>query len=69
MISVEEALARTTEAFSPLPGEEVSLEKALGRVLAEDAYAAVSHPQPTFQPWTATPCVQKTWRKSRFRFQ
>ena len=44
MISVEEALARTTEAFSPLPGEEVSLEKALGRVLAEDAYAAVSHP-------------------------
>lgn len=44
MISVEEALERITEAFSPLPGEEVSLKEALGRVLAEDAQAAVSHP-------------------------
>ncbi len=44
MISVEDALARVTGAFSPLPGEEVSLENALGRVLAEDVCAAVSHP-------------------------
>ncbi|MBL6935213.1 MAG: molybdopterin molybdotransferase MoeA [Alphaproteobacteria bacterium] len=44
MISVEEAMARVTAAFAPLPGEEVSLENALGRVLAEDVHATVSHP-------------------------
>jgi len=44
MISVEEAMVRVTAAFAPLPGEEVSLENALGRVLAEDVHATVSHP-------------------------
>ena len=37
-------MARVTAAFAPLPGEEVSLENALGRVLAEDVHATVSHP-------------------------
>lgn len=37
-------MARVTAAFTPLPGEEVSLENALGRVLAEDVHATVSHP-------------------------
>jgi molybdopterin molybdotransferase len=44
MISVEDSLTRVTGAFSPLPGERVSLAEALGRVLDEDVHAAVSHP-------------------------
>ncbi len=35
MLSVEEALARITAAFKPLPAETVGLAEALGRVLAE----------------------------------
>lgn len=44
MISVEEALARITSAFKPLPAEMVSLGEALGRVLAEDVAARVTQP-------------------------
>lgn len=44
MISVEEALARVLALFSPLPGEEISLAQALGRVLAEDLAARRTQP-------------------------
>lgn len=44
MISVEEARARILAAFAPLPGELVSLDRALGRVLAEDVTARVTQP-------------------------
>ncbi len=44
MISVEEALARITGAFMPLPTEQVGLENALGRVLAADISARLSQP-------------------------
>ncbi|MDH3476435.1 MAG: molybdopterin molybdenumtransferase MoeA, partial [Rhodospirillales bacterium] len=47
MISVEQALARITAAFRPLPVETVSLGEALGRVLAEDVEARVSQPPQT----------------------
>lgn len=44
MLSVEEALARITAAFQPLPAETVGLTEALGRVLAEDVTARVTQP-------------------------
>jgi len=44
MISVEEAVARITGAFEPLPGETVALTDANGRVLAEDVSARVTQP-------------------------
>ena len=44
MISVEEAKARILAAFAPLPAEQVSLPRALGRVLAEDVVARVTQP-------------------------
>jgi molybdopterin molybdotransferase len=44
MLSVEEALARITAAFAPLPAETVGLNEALGRVLAEDVTARVTQP-------------------------
>jgi molybdopterin molybdotransferase len=44
MLSVEEALARITAAFRPLPAETVGLADALGRVLAEDVTARVTQP-------------------------
>jgi len=44
MLSVEEALARITGAFTPLAPETVALDAALGRVLAEDARARVTQP-------------------------
>ena len=44
MISVEEARARILAAFNPLPSETVSLDQALGRVLAEDVRARVTQP-------------------------
>ena len=44
MISVEEALARISGAFEPLPAETVGLSAALGRVLAEPVTARVSQP-------------------------
>jgi molybdopterin molybdotransferase len=44
MISVDEAVARVTAAFAPLPAETVPLEQALGRVLAEDMKAKLDQP-------------------------
>ncbi len=44
MIPVEEALARITGAFAPLPAETLGLGEALGRVLAEDAVARLTQP-------------------------
>jgi molybdopterin molybdotransferase len=44
MISVAEARGRILAEVKPLPGESVPLLEALGRVLAEDATAKVSHP-------------------------
>ena len=44
MISVEQAQRQICEAFRPLPAEQVGLADALGRVLAEDVTARLSHP-------------------------
>lgn len=44
MLPVQDAIARIAQAFEPLGPETVSLDEALGRVLAEDARARVSHP-------------------------
>ena len=44
MIAVEEALARITQAFAPLPSEWVALSNARGRVLAEDLVATRDQP-------------------------
>jgi molybdopterin molybdotransferase len=42
--SVDEALARILEIFSPLPAERVRLEDAYGRILAESVQAAYDLP-------------------------
>ena len=44
LLPVAEALARVTAAFEPLPGELISVADGLGRVLAEDIHARVTHP-------------------------
>jgi molybdopterin molybdotransferase len=44
MIPVEQAQREICSAFRPLPAEQVGLADALGRVLAEDVTARVSHP-------------------------
>ncbi len=44
MISVEEAIERIERAFSPLGAEMVSLDQALGRVLAEPLDARLTQP-------------------------
>ena len=44
MISVDEALGRILEHFSPLPAETLGLGEAFGRVLAEDIAARVTQP-------------------------
>jgi molybdopterin molybdotransferase len=44
MLAVEEALARITAAFAPLPAEWVHLAAARGRVLAEDLVATRDQP-------------------------
>lgn len=44
MISFEDALAVVLAAFRPLPAEIAGLQTVLGRVLAEDLVARVSHP-------------------------
>jgi molybdopterin molybdotransferase len=44
MISVDEALARILGAFSPLVGELVGIDRALGRVLAAPVTARLSQP-------------------------
>jgi len=44
MLSVDDAAARIAAAFSPRSSETVSIAKAAGRVLAEDAIAALDQP-------------------------
>lgn len=44
MISVEEAITRVTAPVRPVGAEVVALSEALGRVLAEDVAARLSHP-------------------------
>ncbi|MGI9434608.1 MAG: molybdopterin molybdotransferase MoeA [Geminicoccaceae bacterium] len=44
MISVEEALARITKAFAPLPSEWITLANARGRVLSKDLAATRDQP-------------------------
>src|ERR671922_1394292 len=44
MLSVEEAIQRIERAFSPLGSEMVSLDQALGRVLAEPLEAQLNQP-------------------------
>lgn len=44
MFAVEEALARITAAFAPLPAEWIQLAAARGRVLAEDLVASRDQP-------------------------
>jgi len=44
MLSVDEAQARIVAAFSPLSSERVKIDRALGRVLAEDAVARLTQP-------------------------
>jgi molybdopterin molybdotransferase len=44
LLSLAEAQARVLERVTPLPSEPVSIEDAAGRVLAEDALAAVDLP-------------------------
>ena len=44
LLTIDEALARILERVSPLPAETVAVVDALGRVLAEDAGAAVDLP-------------------------
>ena len=44
MISVDEARSKILSSFKPLPPEDVSLDKALGRVLAQDVIARRTQP-------------------------
>jgi molybdopterin molybdotransferase len=44
MISVSEAVSMVTSGFTPLSAEQLGLELALGRVLAEDLTSRVSQP-------------------------
>jgi molybdopterin molybdotransferase len=44
MISVDEAVARVVAAFAPVPSEIVPIDRAAGRVLAEDAHARMTQP-------------------------
>jgi len=44
MISVNEALARITDPLAPVAAETVSLADGVGRVLAEDITARLTHP-------------------------
>jgi molybdopterin molybdotransferase len=45
LLAVEDALARVLERARPLPADAVPLEEAGGRVLAEDALAAIDLPR------------------------
>jgi molybdopterin molybdotransferase len=45
LLTVEDALARVLARVRPLPAEAVELEQAAGRVLAEDAVAALDLPR------------------------
>ncbi len=44
MLSIEEALDKIRSGIAPLPTEEIFVLDALGRVLAEDVIATLSHP-------------------------
>ncbi|MGJ3258767.1 MAG: molybdopterin molybdotransferase MoeA [Rhodospirillales bacterium] len=44
MLSIEEALDKIRSGIAPLPTEEIFVSDALGRVLAEDVIATLSHP-------------------------
>jgi molybdopterin molybdotransferase len=44
MLSIEDALAKIRDAITPVATEEVFVTDALGRVLASDVIAEVSHP-------------------------
>jgi molybdopterin molybdotransferase len=44
LLTIDEALARVLERVTPLPAETVAVDDAAGRVLAEDARAAVDLP-------------------------
>ena len=44
MLSIEDALDKIRAAISPIATEEIFVADALGRVLAEDVIATVSHP-------------------------
>ncbi len=44
MLSVEDAVARVRAGFTVLPAERVALADGLGRVLADDVAARLSHP-------------------------
>lgn len=44
MIPVSEALARILSAFAPLPAETIPITAAVGRVLAADVAARLTHP-------------------------
>jgi len=44
MISVDEAVARITRAFTALPAEMIAVADAAGRVLTEDVVAGFDHP-------------------------
>ena len=46
MLSVDEAIQRIMRAFAPLEPEQVAIEQALGRTLAEDVRARTAQP-----PW------------------
>jgi molybdopterin molybdotransferase len=45
LLTVDEALRRVLERARPLPGEEVAVDAAAGRVLAEDARAVIDLPR------------------------
>ncbi|MBC8338975.1 MAG: molybdopterin molybdotransferase MoeA [Rhodospirillales bacterium] len=44
MLSVADALSRVTDGVQPVSSEQVALPQALGRVLAEDVAARLTHP-------------------------
>ena len=44
MLSIEEALDKIRSGIAPLATEEIFVADALGRVLAEDVIATLSHP-------------------------
>ena len=52
LLTVEDALARVLEHVRPLPAEPVELADAAGRVLVEDARAAVDLPRFTSSAFT-----------------
>ena len=57
LTSVARARELVLEACAPpLPAEEVALERALGRVLAEDVATPATCRRSPARPWTASPC-------------